>query len=719
MKQIVCYSVLWALTILSSYGQQDSGQVMQTKTTSQLDSVWVTAQKKKELLQLVPFSITALSGTQVQDYRLWNSRDITAITPNLYAASSGDNRNVVSIRGITSTSYDPAVATYIDGVNQFGLDTYIAQLYDIERIEILRGPQGTLYGRNAMGGVINIITRQPSGRTQGFGEISIGNHGQQRYGAGFRAPLVRDKLFAGVAGLYDGRKGFYTNDLNGKDFDRQHSISGNAYIKYLVNPKWSILLNVKQTNNRNHGTFPLVNGVEEAFANPFHLNQNAVTKMIDNTFNSSLSVNHTGPHVHFSSQTAYQSNHRYYDNPIDGDFSPIDGVTIINNYGDAWNKVKVWTQEFKFTSPVASPSPLSWTAGVYGFIQHNPVKQATRFGEDADLVGAPDKNFSIINTSKGKSYGMAAYGQLTYAINKLIDITAGLRYDYEQKKQAVLSEYQHDPNPDPQFALVPDTTATAHFDALSPRVSVYIHLTPSQHVYVTYSRGYRTGGLTQVGSDPSAPPLYAYDPEYSNNMEAGMKNTFFSNRLRVNLSAFYTTITDVQVPTLVLPDAITVTRNAGKLTSAGAELEVAAVPLKGLQTEYAVGYTHAEYKKGKIAQYGTEVDLTGNRQLFTPEVTSMLALQYSYPLFAKQMAKLVVRGEWMYIGKQYFDLANQIEQKGYSLLNTRFGVTSTHVDIMGWVRNAGNKKYMAYAYDFGAVHLGDPVTFGVTVTGKF
>src|SRR5690606_10023269 len=106
--------------------------------------------------------------------------------------------------------YDPAVATYIDGVNQFGLDTYIAQLFDVERIEVLRGPQGTLYGRNAMGGVINIITRQPDNRTTGFAEASFGNYGQQRYGLGLRTPIVKDKLFISVSGLYDRRKGFYT-----------------------------------------------------------------------------------------------------------------------------------------------------------------------------------------------------------------------------------------------------------------------------------------------------------------------------------------------------------------------------------------------------------------------------------------------------------------------------------------------------------------------------
>ncbi|RYE17532.1 MAG: TonB-dependent receptor, partial [Sphingobacteriaceae bacterium] len=131
----------------------------------QLNEVVITAQKQAENEQNIPASITALSSGLVDDYCLQNSKELTAIVPNLYSANPGDNRNVTSIRGISTTSYDPAVVTYIDGVSQFNLDTYIAQLLDVERIEVLRGPQGTLYGRNAMGGVINIITKEPTNQT--------------------------------------------------------------------------------------------------------------------------------------------------------------------------------------------------------------------------------------------------------------------------------------------------------------------------------------------------------------------------------------------------------------------------------------------------------------------------------------------------------------------------------------------------------------------------
>lgn len=690
------------------------------QTIDSLETIVVTAQKKEEKLQKIPVSVTAITSRQVIDYRLWNTREITAIVPNLYSADPGDNRNVTSIRGITTTSYDPAVATYIDGVNQFGLDTYIAQLSDIERIEVLRGPQGTLYGRNAMGGVINIITKQPGNNITGFAEANIGNYGQQRYAAGIRTPLIKNKLYLGVSGMYDKRHGFYTNVYNNKDFDRQHNVSGNYYLKYIANPRWSVTFNLKHLANRNNGTFPLANGVEEALEQPFQLNQNAITKMIDNTFNTSLSVNHTGHAFNFSSQTAWQSNHRYYNSPIDGDFSPIDGITIINDYGKDFNKVKVFTQEFRFTSPTVAASPLKWTAGTYLFVLDNQVKQATHFGEDAEWVtGTPEKNYALINTSKGKGFGIAFYGEANYTLNRQWEVIAGLRYDYERKKQQVLGEYKPDDQPAPIFDFQPDTSASANFSAFSPKVGLLYHAAANNDLYVTYSRGYRAGGLTQLAADPSTPPLYAYKPEYSNNIEVGSKNTFFSNKLRVNVALFYATITDAQVPTLVLPDAITITKNSGKLDSKGAEIELAALPVKGLEINYQAGFTDAEYKTLKVPQGGAEVDLSGKKQLFTPDMTSMLAVQYQFPVIRWQNIQLMARGEWQYIGEQYFDLSNNIRQSPYNLINSRAGILSKYVDLLFWGRNWGNRKYISYAYDFGAVHLGNPETWGFTLRVKW
>lgn len=686
---------------------------------NQLNDVVVSAEKREQFLQRVPAGITSLSAKEVTDYRLWNAKDISGIAPNLYANNPGDNRNVTSLRGIATTSYDPAVATYIDGVNQFSLDTYIGNLFDVERIEVLRGPQGTLYGRTAMGGVINIITKQPTNATEGFAELTFGNYGRQRYSAGIKAPIVKNKLFFGAALMYDKLNGYYTNDFNNSKYDKQHSIVGNYYIKWNASDKWNLALNVKHQLSRNNGAFPLVFGVEDAFANPYKVNQDALSELVDNVFNSSLSVKYSGHAFNFTSQTAYQSNYRYYTKPLDADFSPIDGITIINNYGKPWNNVKAWTQEFRFSSPASVSSPWQWTAGAYLFINDAPNKQATHFGKDAGYLGIPDTDFSQIATSKSNKNGAALFGQATYAINKKLELTAGIRFDYEHSKLNVLGQYQKDPDPYPVFDTRPDTTGTASFNAFSPKLNLLYHASANSNLYASYSRGYRPGGLTQLSSDPSQPPLYKFDPENSNSFELGVKNTLFNNRLRLNIAAFFTNVVNAQVPTLVLPDAITITKNAGRLESKGAELELATTFWKGLELSYNFGYTDAKYTSLKVPSDGEEVSFDGNKQVFTPNITSSLALQYSHRIAQKQNLQFVVRGEWFYFGKQYFDLANQISQSSYNLLNTRVGFSSKHADLFFWMRNIGNVKYIGYAYDFGGVHLAEPQTLGITLTAKF
>jgi iron complex outermembrane receptor protein len=266
------------------------------------------------------------------------------------------------------------------------------------------------------------------------------------------------------------------------------------------------------------------------------------------------------------------------------------------------------------------------------------------------------------------------------------------------------------------FEFRSDTSATADFDAFSPTVSIAFNPTENHILYASYSRGYRAGGLTPLSSDPSQPALYPFKPEFSNNIEIGIKNSFLDNKLLWNLAGFYTTIINAQVPTLVLPDAVTITKNTGRLNSRGVETEIMAMPFTGLRLSYSFGYTDARYKNLKIAVNGSEADLKGKQQLFTPEVTSMLAAQYEYKI--KNSVSLLAGGEWYYIGTQYFDLANTIRQSGYSILNAKAGVRVKKISLVFWGRNLTDKHYISYAYDFGAVHLGNPLTYGVTASFK-
>jgi iron complex outermembrane receptor protein len=683
-----------------------------------LEDVIVTAQKRAERLHNVPFAISSLNAKQIEAYRIWNIKELTTIIPNLYSADPGDARDVTSIRGIATTSYDPATTVYIDGVNQFGLDTYIPSLFDVERIEVLRGPQGTLYGRNAMAGVINIITKQPTNTSTGSASFSMGNYAQNRLNLNFKTPIIKDKLFFGASLLYDSRNGFYTNQFNNESYDKQHGLSGNYFLKYIANQQWSATLNVKHRNQNNNGAFPLTMGAEDAIANPFVLNQNATTTMKDNSLNASLSVHYSGHSFDFVSQTAYQSNYRYYTKPIDGDFSPYDAISIINNYGTKWNNIKVWTQEFRISSPTSNNNPFKWTAGAYLFHQSAPVKQGTRFGNDANsIMMVGDSLFTLINTTNATKQGLAFFGQISYALTNQLNLTAGLRNDLEHQSQSVIGEYQHDPMPNP-ITIRPDTSARINFNAWSPKLALDYHFNDRTMAYAQYSKGFRTGGLSALGSDPSQPPLVGFLPEHSNNFEIGVKNNLLNNHLSLNLAVFYTKINDAQVPSLVLPDAITITKNAGKLNSKGMELELNAQASRNLSIQYSFGYTNATYESLKLSQQGSSVNLDGKKQLFSPDITSLLALQYSFAIKPGH-SNAFIRAEWKYLGTTFFDLGNNIKQSPYHLINTSAGYNVKKLSAQLWFRNLLNQKYISYAYDFGAVHLGDPANYGLTLSYRF
>jgi iron complex outermembrane receptor protein len=568
-----------------------------------------------------------------------------------------------------------------------------------------------------MGGVINVITKAPVNKTRFFGEVSFGNFGTQQYNAGFSTGVIPGKLFVGFAFQYQGRDGYYRNLFTDSDFDAQSMFSGNYYIIYKPAPKWKISLNVKHLNHRNKGAFPLAPDKASAFAEPFILNQNATATMQDDGLNASLSLQYLGEKVEFHSQTAYQQNNRIYDRPLDGDFSPLDIVSIFNDYGNAFNRVSVWTQEIRFNSRPSEEKKLHWTAGTFLFSQDNPVKQATIFGKNAPLLGFPDSNFALIGTNLGKSKGLAFFGQIRYQILPKLALTAGLRYDYEQRELSIQGEFQQDPNP--PFITRPDTSASNGFHAVSPKLGLSYQLAEKSLVYLQYSRGFRAGGYTALSTDPSQPPLFAYDPEFSDNIELGWKFQGWKNRLRFNAALFYTRVQDAQVPTLVLPDAFTVIRNAGSLNSQGFEWELTVLPLKGLEIQYNAGWLRSSYQTLRLSQNGQEVNYDGNKQVFSPASTSLVMAQYGLPIGVGKQWYLTVRGEWIRNGKQYFDLANKISQDAYNLFNLRGGVQFKNYGMHVWIRNLTDETYIAYAYDFGGVHLGNPKTYGVTVSARF
>ena len=698
-------SVIWK-------GQLDRSQevsILMESNSIKLDEVVVSSDKKQANILNTPGSISSINAKQIRDMRIWEISDLSGFAPNLFIANSGDNRNVTGIRGMVTTSYDQSVATYVDGVAQFNLDTYIPQLNEIESIDIIRGAQGTFYGRNAMGGVINISTKKPTNTTQVNAGVQIGNYGQKRINAAVNAPIIKNKLFLGMSALHDRKNGFYTNEFLNKKFDKQQQTMLNLQLKYFLTKGWSLQADLKQYIAKNDGAFPLVNDMKALFENPYTLSQNLTSSMRDNSRNVSVVAKHKGKKTDITLQHARQRNYRYYENSLDADFSPADIVGIFNNYGKDFNTVNVMTNELRFNSVKSSPEQaFEWSAGIYQFSQKSPTKQATVFGKDAGLFGIPDKNFSIISINKGENNGLAAYGHMSYTINEKVSVNGGMRIDRENRNLTIGSQYEKQPRP--AIPTMADTTGKSSYGAFSPKLGIQFQPTAEQLMYLSFSRGFRSGGLTSISSDPSQVPLSAYNPEFSNMFEAGIKGKDKNNQFRYAIAFFYNKVMDIQTPLLVLPDAVTIIQNAGEMNAWGLEGEMEIKLAKGLSLQYSGGLTSAKYAVLGVVSNGAQVDLSGNKQVFTPSTTNYFATQYQTSIAAHE---LMFRLEYNHIGKQFFDLANTIEQKAYGLVNFRSSIRTNHFDISVWGRNLMGKKYINYAYDFGAAHLGNPSMIGI------
>ena len=698
-------SVIWK-------GQLDRSQevsILMESNSIKLDEVVVSSDKKQANILNTPGSISSINAKQVRDMRIWEISDLSGFAPNLFIANSGDNRNVTGIRGMVTTSYDQSVATYVDGVAQFNLDTYIPQLNEIESIDIIRGAQGTFYGRNAMGGVINITTKKPTNATQVNAGVQIGNYGQKRINAAVNAPIIKNKLFLGLSALHDAKNGFYTNEFLNKKFDNQQQTMLNLQMKYFLGKGWSLQADLKQYTAKNDGAFPLVNDMKALFENPYMLSQNLTSSMRDNSRNVSVVAKHKGKKTDITFQHARQRNYRYYENSLDADFSPADIVGIFNNYGKDFNTVNVMTNELRFNSVKSSPdAAFEWSAGIFQFTQKSPTKQATAFGNDAGLFGIPDKNFSIISINKGENDGFAGYGNVSYKINKKITINGGMRIDNENRKLTIGSEYEKKPRA--AFPTMAEKTGKSSYGAFSPKLGIHYQPTEQQLFYLSFSRGFRTGGLTSISADPSQVPLSAYNPEFSNMFEAGIKGKDKNNQFRYAVAIFYNKVMDIQTPLLVLPSAVTIIQNAGEMNAWGLEGEMEVKLAKGLSLQYSGGLTSAKYAVLGAVNNGAQVDLSGNKQVFTPSTTNYFATQYQTSIAAHE---LMFRLEYNHTGKQFFDLANTIEQKAYGLVNIRSSIRTKHFDISVWGRNLMGKKYINYAYDFGAAHLGNPRMIGI------
>lgn len=692
-----------------------------------LDETVVTANRNEQGLSSIPASVTLLSAEKLHDSRTWKLEDLQALVPNYQYAELGVGyQQMQSIRGISVFSENPSVATYIDGVAALDVSANGLQFADVERIEVLRGPQGTLYGRSAMGGVISIISKKPTAKPSGHFEASIGNQGLQRYAFGYKMPVVKNRLFSGFSGQYQKQFGFYTNDLSDKmSFDGvplkgtpedgqrmgdAESFYGNFDLKWLINDKWDIALNVKAQLDQSTGPsmyYQAVENEQTAVNDPYKMAVNSLGSHRRSLTNSSLVINHRHQRFSFISVSAYQHVLQTYTN-IDQDLFPYNlatGSTFHDHVGDAMPQ-HVFSQELRFMSP-ASAKRLTWTAGAYFFHQQYYKRFATQYERLALLFGeVPGLQ---VSQNDERNWGLAAFGQAAYRVKQKWEFTLGARLDQEFRS-STLARFRMDSIGQRTYTLE-EQERNANFQSLSPKAAISYSISRQHGLYLSYSRGFRAGGINTASNTTG---YETYAPEYSDNAELGYRFRSDNGRYAVNTSLFYLFWTDLQLD-LRTDNGIYVMDNIGNVQAFGFEIEAQAKPIRNLMTDVSIGFNHSRYQDFEFLNQ----NIKGNRTILAPPVTVFLAAQYQFDL-PKKIA-LVLRGEWRYMGEQYFDLINTIRQPGYSLFNARLEARYRRVGLAFWIQNITDRHYITYAMPgyFRYTVINRPRAFGVTLNVNF
>jgi len=706
-----------------------------TEQNRQLSEAVVTANKREEDIMKVATSITSLSAKKIEDNRIWGLGDLAALVPNYaYQELGVAYEQIQSIRGIQAFSENPAVSTYIDDVNNLDILANGSALTDIERIEVLRGPQGTLFGRNAMGGVVNIITKKPTNKTSGFVEAGVGNQGLQRYSAGFKTPIVKDKLFFGFTGLFQTKDGFYINDttgtgatdgsINGKKLGGTKNLYGNLFLKWLPSSRLMLTLNIKGQRDWSNNSTYMVSQFNDSvgFADPNKLNLGRIGQDQRNIFNNSLVAKYSGNNFTLTSISAYQNIRMgYKDIYFPGYYSSF----YDKKPGELLPPQVVYSQEVRINSN--NDKRFQYTAGIYGFSQksHGGDNVYELSESDAAAYGLATGSY-IISRNDAKNYGLAGFGELSYQLADKFKATVGLRYDYENRQStfngfgdAVLVNGE-------VTNYVADTTAKGTYSAFSPKLALSYAVNDHANVYATYNRGFRAGGINAQRFTTSTNAKQTFDPEYSDNFEIGYKTSLAQNKVSIAASAFLIKWKDMQMSNIVSPFTYAL-ENVGNSQSMGLELEVSAIPVKGLQVDGSVGLNKTKYEDFELTRVDyttgveTKTQVAGNSLSNTPGHTIYLGAQYEFGITKK--LKTVVHGDIRNIGKYYADMQNSIKQPTYTLVNTRIGLNYNSYGLFFWGQNLTSERYLLYGSadsSFGRnVIMSSPSTYGVTLSARF
>lgn len=665
-----------------------------------LDAITVTAEKRDADVMDVSSSVSAKTEIELQDAEIASIVELSQHTPNLHIFTWGGSReNNIFIRGIGPGLFtDPTVGFYVDGVNYTSNGMFDLDLADIERVEVLRGPQGTLYGGNSLAGIINVITKKPGNYTEGKLTFSADSLDQRKLGISASTPLIEDELFVGVSLSKVDNSGHLDNIYNGKDYGGREDT--NARLKFLWQPTDTLETNLILDYQKLRGDSYALGSADFIKKNPKKVDHNFDGENNRDSKGLALSVTKSFDGIDFTSVTGW----RDWDslNSADQDAGSMDGYMHHSESDEEQSQI---SQEFRWAS--TDNQPLQWLAGLYAYKSEYKVDGLNTLDYTAFGMGGPYADRTLVDKDNS---GYAAFGQLDYDINDRLTLTAGLRLDKEKRKADIETRMQS--------AASVDIKGEKNFTEWLPKLGASYTLENDALLYTTVSKGYRAGGFDHLYPSENDP---TYESETSTNYELGYKSSFMDGSLELSAALFYIDIKDQQVQQLVPTTGTILTDNAGKGRSQGLEFESRYTPAEGWLISLGGSYTKAEYKSYSGCDFtGMVSNCNGNKMVNTPELTANIAIQNRHPL--TENLDLFSRIDVQHIGDYYFDSLNKFKQDSYQLVNLKMGVEAENWEAYAWVKNATDEYYSSVEFDFGAGHTveaGDPRSYGMTLSTRF
>lgn len=668
-------------------------------------SVTVTATKEPADPAALPVSISVVQEDLIKAAGITFISDAGIFSPNTHFTEfTARKLSNPRIRGVGSSPANPGVVTYVDGVPQFNSNTSSFDMVGVGQIEFARGAQSALFGRNALGGLINITSARPSMKAWS-GNVSVPVGTESMYGVRADASgKISSKAGAGVAVTFNKRDGFSTNTVTGHDVDSRESFAAKGQLLWAPTSSWESRVIVSGERARD-GDYAL-NDLAALRQNRFDVARDFEGFTNRDLFAATVHNKAEGQKVTFLSTTGFVN--WKTEDATDIDYSPFPAATR-RNVEDATQ----FTQELRLASPISAPVKLSdgvglrWQAGMF-FFRQNYKQDASN--TVAPFVLSPLIPFAVVSTSpRGtlEDFGMSVYSQGTLAFSNKLDVSVGARIDQEIRSADLFS------GTSPQISanvLVKDSRT---FMDVSPQFAAAFRARPGVLIYGNASRAFKAGGFNPV----SIPGREGYGEERAWNGEGGVKVTAASGKYSAAASVFSISWDDLQL-NLPIPGAPGqfYIFNVGSATSRGAELELVARPQAGVDLFAIVGVTRAHFGSGTTAG---GVNVSDKKVPNTPEHTITVGAQVSRAMAAGQV---FARVEVSTFGAFKYDETNVQGQEAYTLTNLRGGWRGKRVNVEAWVRNAFDTKYvpLAFAFSTQSGMIGEPgrprtagVTFGI------